>query len=216
MGISYNPRIVTDGLVLALDAGNTKSYPGSGTTWTDLSGNSNTGTLQNSPTYSSANGGSLVFNGTNNYISLTSTIIADTPSSFFAWVYRNDSTTVDVIFGENGRYSGLLLTTDGRLHFLSQTGGAQIESASSIISNTSWYYVGVTRGSTDKLYLNGQQVASGTNAQSRNVKIDYIGQTNTTSDYFNGRISNATVYNRELSVAEVSQNYNALRSRYGI
>jgi hypothetical protein len=206
-----------NGLVLCLDAANTKSYPGSGTSWTDLSGNSNTGTLTNGPTYSSANGGSIVFDGTNDYISLTSTIIADTPSSFFAWVYRNDSTTVDVIFGENGRYSGLLLTTDGRLHFLSQTGGSfQIESVSSIISNTSWYYVGVTRGSTDKLYLNGQQVASGTNTQARNVNINYIGQTNTTSDYFNGRISNATVYNRALSADEVSQNYNATRGRYGL
>ena len=57
-----------NGLVLALDAANTKSYPGSGTTWTDLSGRGNTGTLTNGPTYSSANGGSIVFDGTNDYV----------------------------------------------------------------------------------------------------------------------------------------------------
>ena len=70
MALSHSPRIVTNGLVLALDAANIKSYPGSGTTWTDLSGIGNNGTLTNGPTYSSANGGSLVFNGTDNYVSL--------------------------------------------------------------------------------------------------------------------------------------------------
>ena len=73
MAIFYNSRTITDGLVLALDAGNLKSYPGSGTTWTDIIGRGNTGTLTNSPpytysspTYSSQNGGSIVFNGVNN------------------------------------------------------------------------------------------------------------------------------------------------------
>ena len=67
MGLSHSPSLVMNGLVLCLDAGNSKSYPGTGTTWTDLSGNGNNGTLTNGPTYSSANGGSLVFDGTNDY-----------------------------------------------------------------------------------------------------------------------------------------------------
>ena len=68
MAIFYNPRTITDGLVLCLDAANRKSYPGSGTTWTDLSGRGNTGTLTNGPTYSSANGGSIVFDGTDDIV----------------------------------------------------------------------------------------------------------------------------------------------------
>ena len=68
MGLAHSPSLVMNGLVLALDAANPKSYPGSGTTWTDLSGRGNTGTLTNGPTYSSANGGSLVFDGTNDYV----------------------------------------------------------------------------------------------------------------------------------------------------
>ena len=68
MSINYNPRIVTDGLVLLLDAGNTKSYPGTGTTWTDISRNGNNGTLTNGPTFDSANGGSLVFDGVDDYV----------------------------------------------------------------------------------------------------------------------------------------------------
>ena len=64
---NYGPRIVTDGLVLCLDAGNSKSYPGSGTAWNDLSRNGNNGTL-NGPTFNSADRGSIVFDGTNDYV----------------------------------------------------------------------------------------------------------------------------------------------------
>ena len=71
MSLSRGPKIVTNGLVLYLDAANKKSYPGSGTTWTDLSGNNNTGTLTNGPTFDSNNGGSIVFDGTNDYVSNT-------------------------------------------------------------------------------------------------------------------------------------------------
>ena len=70
MAVNYcTQQIVKDGLVLALDAGNTKSYPGSGTSWSDLSGQGNTGTLTNGPTYSSADGGSIVFDGTKTLLS---------------------------------------------------------------------------------------------------------------------------------------------------
>jgi hypothetical protein len=74
MGFSRGPKIVTDGLVLALDAGSKKSYAGSGTTWKDLSGNGNNGTLVNGPTFDSGNGGSIVFDGGNDYISLGSSL----------------------------------------------------------------------------------------------------------------------------------------------
>jgi hypothetical protein len=67
MALSHSPSIVTDGLVLCLDAGNPKSYPGSGTTWTDLSGNGNNGTLVNGVGYSGDNLGSLSFDGVNDY-----------------------------------------------------------------------------------------------------------------------------------------------------
>ena len=67
MALHHSPRIVTSGLVLALDAADRNSYPGSGTTWTDLSGNANNGTLTNGPTFNSANGGSIVFDGTNDF-----------------------------------------------------------------------------------------------------------------------------------------------------
>ena len=67
MALSHSPSIVTNGLVLCLDAANSKSYPGSGTTWTDLSGRGNNGTLVNGVGYNSGNLGSLVFDGVDDY-----------------------------------------------------------------------------------------------------------------------------------------------------
>jgi len=72
MGIARGPKIVTSGLVLALDAADKLSYRGSGTTWRDLSGNNNTGTLTNGPTFNAGNLGSIVFDGTNDYVNISS------------------------------------------------------------------------------------------------------------------------------------------------
>jgi len=73
MATNYNPKITTDGLVLCLDAANPKSYPGSGTAWFDISGNSRNGTLTNSPTFSSSNQGYFSFDGTDDFVSITDT-----------------------------------------------------------------------------------------------------------------------------------------------
>ena len=110
MSIFYNPRIVTDGLVLALDAGNTKSYPGSGTTWTDLSGRGNTGTLTNGPTYSSANGGSIVFDGTNDHVTMSGNNISGlsaetTDFSICIWVKYNSTASYGAFFAKQNSIS---------------------------------------------------------------------------------------------------------------
>jgi len=115
MAVGYNPRIVTDGLVLALDAGNTKSYPGSGTTWTDLSGNGNTGTLTNGPTFDSANGGSIVFDGTNDYVQVTGSITV-TSATFITWIKRdgNQTSWSGLIHSRNGNVVGLHFNNGGK------------------------------------------------------------------------------------------------------
>jgi hypothetical protein len=78
------PKIVTNGLVLNYDAGQQNSYSGSGTTWTDLSGRGNTGTLTNGPTYSSANGGSIVFDGVDDYVNIGSQSLVGSGTSPFS------------------------------------------------------------------------------------------------------------------------------------
>ena len=93
MATDYNPSIVTDGLVLCVDAANTKSYPGSGTTWTDISSKGNNGTLTNGPTFSSGNGGAIVFDGTNDYVDFGSQVANLSTSTISFWIklQNNDS-----------------------------------------------------------------------------------------------------------------------------
>ena len=105
MGFFRGPKIVTDGLVLALDAANTKSYPGSGTTWYDLSGNGNNGTLVNGVGYSGADNGSLVFDGVNDYVTVDYPALAlSIPSmTVVLWIKTTTTTTVSIF----GSYNNL-------------------------------------------------------------------------------------------------------------
>ena len=95
MAFNYSPKIVTNGLVLALDAANKKSYPGSGTTWSDLSGNGYTATLLNGTAFSSINFGTFVFDGTNDNASIPYNTNLDPTSgiTFEAWIYPTNITT---------------------------------------------------------------------------------------------------------------------------
>ena len=122
---NYGPRIVTDGLVLCLDAGNSKSYPGSGTAWNDLSRNGNNGTL-NGPTFNSADRGSIVFDGTNDYVSTNYTQPAYTTASSFTWntwVKPTRNSSADIIMGcRQGDFTKL--TTSNMEYFPTIFGGA--------------------------------------------------------------------------------------------
>jgi alpha-tubulin suppressor-like RCC1 family protein len=123
MGVAYNPRLVTDGLVLALDAGNTKSYPGSGTSWTDISGQGGSATLTNGPTFSSSNLGSIVFDGINDYVASVSNITLANAFSISLWVKHTNSTPVQeryislgsdrIVVQENENGDLNLYVTDG-------------------------------------------------------------------------------------------------------
>jgi hypothetical protein len=108
MSVAGGPDLIQDGLVLCLDAANTKSYPGSGTSWVDLSGNGNNGTLTNGPTFSSTNGGNIFFDGTNDYVRVSSTSIIPGSSSFTFNIWLNYSISGGAIFRDivNNRDSG--------------------------------------------------------------------------------------------------------------
>jgi hypothetical protein len=232
MGVAYNSSIVTSGLVLALDAANTKSYPGSGTTWTDLSGNSNTGTLTNGPTYSSANGGSIVFDGSDDKIVTpmnSSFVYGTSPFAIDAWIY---------VTGYTGQYSTGTIwsqTISGRNYFymyvyspggvsfrFGDGGGTEISTSTSMVQLNTWMHVCFTRVGTGSnqffIYVNGVQQAVSTVSYDFNetTYIPTIGQyTHSDQLPFLGRISNLKVYKgKGLTATEVSQNYNALKSRY--
>lgn len=239
MAVGYNPKIVTDGLVLALDAGNTKSYPGSGTAWTDLSGNGNNGTLTNGPTFNSGNGGSIVFDGSNDHVVLPSTLITNRPFSINAWFYFNNLTGWQTVLGQDTSQA----IQQGSYYFQKTTNGspgggrtsnafgvAIINSAgteiycydSTAITAGVWYNYCASVSATDlRLYRNGNLV---TTTNDSNAIATVTGNTilgagyfgNAISDYTNARISSFQIYNRALTAAEVLQNFNALRGRFSI
>ena len=219
MGIAYNPRTITDGLVLCLDAGNSKSYPGSGTTWTDLSGRGNTGTLTNGPTYSSANGGSLSFDGVNDYVDLgtQSNLTGITNLTVCGWSRGSGyiATRYSNTTGGNGwiLYPGSLQGRKNDSAFISVPSGYSF-------SENEWVYtVGVISGDIWSVYVNGilrNSVNAGDGATVFANNVMYMGAIPHFSVYSNIRIPQVSVYNRALTAAEISQNYNALKSRFSI
>ena len=241
MAFAHSPQIVTNGLVLALDAGNTKSYPGTGTTWFDKSGYANNGTLTNGPTFSSANGGSIVFDGGDDYIALgtptslniTSSITINTwvnlnafPSNTNATIYDKgyDNTNEQTFFtfnnqgGVNSLSCGTY-TTVGNINYftkLTLTG-----SYASLITTGSWNnLVGQYDGSSWNIYVNGnllsQTTTQGPKPSTSPVAIGAAYISSGYQRFLNGRIASTQVYNRSLSASEVQQNFNALRGRFGI
>ena len=221
MGLAHSPSIITQNLVLCLDAANSKSYPGSGTTWTDLSGRGNTGTLTNGPTYSSANGGYIYFDGTDEY--------ATVPSNS-GWAFGENGTVEQWVYvagnnGGNDRFwcvnnnsSGLDAYLDGASYNIGFHGGVVLTTTT--ISQNTWVHFVVTYTSgTIKVYFNTvEQGLSGTTTgyNITNNGTLYIGRFIVAPYELNGRISSMKIYNRALSAAEVSQNFNALKGRFSI
>jgi len=223
MSFSHSPRIVTSGLVLALDAADQNSYPGTGTAWNDMSGNGNTGTLVNSPTYSSTNGGTLIFNGSNQYgNTLTNNFaIGSNSKSLQVWFKQNVSGTVDVIYGYGNsvtaQFFGLYYDASNRIVFWGYNTADYVTSY--IISTNVWYNVAITYISpTVYIYVNGVLIGQNNYTANTGTAYSMIGA-NTTggpSNYLHGNISNVQVYNRALSSTEILQNYNAQKSRFGL
>tara|TARA_B110000483_G_scaffold108044_1_gene131709 strand:+ start:1723 stop:2367 length:645 start_codon:yes stop_codon:yes gene_type:complete len=214
MSTNYNPRIVTDGLVLALDAANSRSYSGTGTTWSDLSGNGNTGTLTNGPTYNSANGGSIVFDGLNDYADCDDIGISSSKVTFAAWIkFSGSSSYVHIIDANSNTCHLSIAGQNNRPYFYN---GATYHTNSAAITNNVWYYLTGVQSDTNDIYINGGLSSSISSNRNISVSSINVGRWYSNSRYFNGDIASAQIYNRALTAAEVAQNFNATRGRYGI
>ena len=253
MGLSHGakePLGVTDGLVLYLDAANARSYPKSGTTWFDRSGNANNGTLTNGPTYSSANFGSIGFDATDDYATINDSNSLDltTALTLSLWFNRGDILTLSAgdqhnLFvkgntnapgGDQVNYAIQLFGPTGGGRYLwghPTTGVGLIDPPSQILFANQWYNIVITHvsGSTPIPYLNGVVQTNWTATTPSTALVANTYRATISGDVerdastgqlqaanFNGRMSNVLLYNRALSAAEVSQNYNALRGRYGL
>ena len=231
MSVLCGPDISESGLVLYLDAANIKSYPGTGTVWTDLSGNGNTGTLINGPTFSSANGGSISFDGSNDYVNCGATnplfnfgindftflchfqsLRNGAHNSFIAkdttlptangWVVtKNDSNRIEAHIDGSWYSDGTAPTlTDSNFHQLA----AVFKRASNV-----YFYI-------DALNYGVKSIADKAASSLTNSYPLMIGNSIRAANFYNGLISSVSIYSRALTAAEILQNYNALKGRYGL
>jgi len=217
MGTGYNPSIVTDGLVFCVDAANQRSYPKSGTTWSDLAG-SNNGTLTNGPTFDAGNGGSLVFDGSDDYVQLGQNSL-NTAGPF----------TVDIVAkytAINGERNLVVLTNgsaytqfgikgnEGRVW---RSGGSPLLVYSTPTVGQIAIWSLVLNGSNGvSVYINGSLDASVDSAsvQSGTSNSFKLGTWGTGAQAYGGHIYSFKAYNRVLSADEIRQNYEATIGRY--
>jgi len=233
MAASYSPKIITDGLVLCLDAADKKSYSGSGNTWTDRSGNGNNGTLTNGPTFSSDNNGLIQLDGTNDNIRTlwgANHNPYNNPITVSCW-FKIDGLTKSMIILSTGQARGNN-DSNQRLYFginttLSEKFGWGIRSSAwgssqitGITANTSdWFHVALVINSSNA-YCYVNNVLRHTKAVNSTYVLNdelWVGTHNFDTDYeFHGKISNVMVYEKDLSEAERTQNYNATKGRFGL
>ena len=229
-------KIVTSGLVLALDAADRNSYPGSGTNWSDLSGNGYSGTLINDPTFSSDNGGSIVFDGVNDYVScsnISSSIYQDITIS--SWVNFNvfdgigfsviripvEKPTADLtylyIYRNPGWSNGLFSFLCTYVKTDTTIATRQHYSPNDYFKSNTWYNLVAMYDSTgrSKFYANGTLLVNTAPDAQFSRWVNVIGGP-TFQLTLNGVSPGMQIYNRALSETEILQNYNGQKSRFGL
>lgn len=239
MATQRGPKIPTSGLVLMLDAADKNSYPDTGTTWYDLIGN-NTGTLTNGPTFNSSNGGSIVFDGTNDYVGITSFSHPSTDSftiSFWSKSAKKSSTNFQSFISSRqltSPYTGILITEDStanrsdylRVQLNSTTAVNQYNSGTLTIPDNIFCNIVISVNRTTNLmnwYINatfdsqyditGLGNISSTHALEIGRDEAYIPNSNA---FLTGNVAQVCIYNKALSATEVLQNYNVTRTRFGL
>lgn len=223
-------QIVLSGLIVYLDAAIPSSYSGSGTAWNDLSTAGNNATLINGPTFSSSNGGTIVFDGTNDYAQLPIINLAAS-GSVSLWFYKTGAGTpsgnvVDLVAnvtgdGFYGWSCGLNTSTNKLDFYIANSGAYGVENFSTAsISNSTWYNVVFTYNGTNKvMYINGTQdstFASAVTGTNTTTQWGIASRVQSPLRVFQGNIPVVMLYNRALTSAEVLQNFNALKVRYGL
>jgi hypothetical protein len=225
------PKIVTDGLVLCLDAANRKSYPGSGSTWYDLSGNGNNGNIENGVIISN---GYASYDGSNDGVdiprvypgslSITSNV---TLEAFINYSISANNTGWMIVIDDMGNspytsYS-LWISSNTPNKLLASYDSNNWKYSTGSIPPNEWNHIALSKnGASGKFYINGQDAGSITYTNLVNFTLETttgtgIGRHKNNTGYpFNGKIAFAKVYNRALSDQEIQQNYNALKGRYGL
>lgn len=229
MAFGNGPKIITTGLILSLDAGDKNSYSGTGTVWTDLTGNGYNGSLVSSPTFDSSNGGNITFNGTSSYVTLGSTLAGTVQGTISFWV----KLTSDITTGYSGnqrpwgkhvdfecRWGGNSLPADNQKLNIDINGTQNLISVQNVWLSTVWYNIVSTYNSSTNssvLYVQGVQNSTGTAGNPSALTGTFnVAATTSATGFVNGKMANFLIYNRSLTSGEVLQNYNAQKSRFNL
>jgi hypothetical protein len=233
------PAIITNGLIMNLDAGFTPSYPTTGTTWYDVSSGGNNGTLTNGPTFNSANSGSIVFDGVDDYVPCVNPISNNSDFTISFWMYYlGGNSQVGLISTWNTSWQGVGISFSNfnnnnvwslRSWTNNGAGGGMnwgvLDNLKNVWSNITLTYVnGSSSSNIQRGYING--IFQNSESFGNNLTHDttfQIGRGGLTSSiqianypYVNTRLANIQIYNRALSAAEITQNYNSTKSRFGL
>lgn len=226
MGTFYNSRIVKEGLVLCLDAGNRKSYPGSGTVWTDLSGNEKHATLVNSPAYNTINSGNFSLDGANDHINIAHYFFPLNAFTYDIWIKPSLNDTLKIFWMSEMQ---IFFNTSSKSIYTrwynNDTTARDYQQSFTQNYNSLWTNICWTIGSLiDIVYINGKSVAPNRNTTIQSPII--TGFNGLLSGIFIGRdeqeiylpfgVASVKIYNRALSTSEILQNFNATRGRFDI
>lgn len=220
MALQHSPSIATSGLVLYLDAANSKSYSGSGTTWSDLSGNNNNATSTGGPSYTSGSNGYFSFSGTQYFSCASSSSFAFGTGDFTieCWYYPTSFSTYShlVALPDQNTFGLKANISNGELYFYSAAFNNYPTTGWTLTLNAWNHVVFVRSSSVAYPYLNGTAYASKSGftnnftAQICNIHNGYA------SEFANARMSVVKIYNTALTATQVKNNYNALRGRYSV
>jgi hypothetical protein len=232
MAFNYSPKIVTDGLVMYLDAGNNRSYASGSTSWLDLSRGENNGTLINGPTFSSANGGSIVFDGVDDYVSVSKQAALVNASQFTmcAWMKRANASSKVIIYQGASLNDDVAfeLWDDGNVYF--EVGNASNSYGYTANTSVNWQQLVMVFDGTQssnntrlKTFINSTpqnllyvSTIPSTSGPSNSVLSIGNSQGVGGGNFSTGNIASVQIYNRSLSDSEVRQNYNALKGRFNL
>ena len=228
MAFNYSPKIVTNGLVLCLDAGNVKSYVSGSTSWNDLTSNQNVGTLTNGPTFNTGSGGSIVFDGSNDYILLTSNQNTNFSNSFtlscwFKFTNLSSNMLLSRYIIALGNTFTFFHFSSGKPRLLLQNSVSSIDATSSntySINNiynftttiTSTQIIHYINGTLDSTTVNSGILPNYSNANNWVMGASIYSYT----AYGAQNIYQTSMYNRALTSTEILQNYNATKTRFGL
>ena len=226
MSFNFSPKIVQDGLILCLDAANPKSYPGTGTLWTDLTDNKFNGTLINGPTFTGDNLGGIVFDGVDDYVEngvINLTSGTDMAIDLFMKLDGTQGAYADILDYDHTN-GGFVIQQDAGaaaddFYFAWYNGSYYDFSFFKLPINNTYFHLSITKNAgTVYAYINGVQDAgsSGSSVLTATGLNLRIGNWLFGGRNIKGTLSNLKIYNRALTTNEVLQNYNAFRSRFGL